>query len=70
MFAALSGMSGAMANNAVSAQLANSNVIAGNAESALSSQTAMTKAQLRTNIEQRHDALMQIFYARHCQPTT
>ena len=67
--AAFSGMSGALANNAASAHLANANVILGEAGASESDQQAMSKVQLRANIERRHDALMQIFYARHCQPS-
>jgi hypothetical protein len=68
MMAAFSGMSGALANNVASAHLASANVILGDAGASASGQQAMTKAQLRDNIEQRHEALMQIFYSRGCQP--
>jgi hypothetical protein len=65
--AALSGVSGAFANNPLSAQLASANVTLGNAGASMSGQDAMNKAQLRANIEQRHDALMQIYFARGCK---
>jgi hypothetical protein len=65
--AALSGVSGAFANNPLSAQLSNANVTLGNAGASISGQDAMNKAQLRANIEQRHDALMQIYFARGCK---
>ena len=64
--AAFSGMSGALANNVASAQLANANVILGDAGASTSNQQAMTKAQLRANLEARHEALMSIFYAHSC----
>lgn len=64
---AFSGFSGAFANNPISAQLANANVNLGNAGEAISDRQAMTKAQLRANIEARHDALMQIYFARKCR---
>jgi hypothetical protein len=67
--AALSGVTGAFANNPLSAQLANANVTLGNAGASMSGQDAMNKAQLRANIEQRHDALMQIYFARRCKPS-
>lgn len=69
LFAAFSGVSGALANNPLSAHLANANVILGNAGSSISDQQAMTKAQVRENVEQRHDALMQIYFARRCKPS-
>jgi len=69
MAAAFSGFSGALANNPLSAQLANANANLGNAGQAMSGQDAMTKAQLRANIEARHDALMQIYFARQCKNT-
>jgi hypothetical protein len=64
---AFSGFSGAFANNPLSAQLANANVNLGNAGEAISNGQAMNKAQLRANIEARHDALMQIYFARQCK---
>jgi hypothetical protein len=67
MAAAFSGFSGALANNPASAQLANANVTLGNAGEAMAGQQAMTKEQLRANIEARHDALMQIYFARQCK---
>jgi len=67
MAAAFSGFSGAMANNALSAQLASANATLGNAGASMSDQQAMTKEQLRANIEARHDALMQIYFARQCK---
>jgi hypothetical protein len=67
MAAVFSGFSGAFANNALSAQLANANANLGNAGASMSDQQAMTKAQLRANIETRHDALMQIYFARQCK---
>jgi hypothetical protein len=65
--AAFSSFSGAFANNPLSAQLANANANLGNAGASMSDQQAMTKAQLRANIEARHDALMQIYFARQCK---
>jgi hypothetical protein len=67
LLAAFSGVSGAFANNALGARLANANVILGDAGASISDQQAMGKAQLRVNIEERHDALMQIYFARRCK---
>jgi hypothetical protein len=66
MAAVFSSVSGAMANNPLSAQLANANATLGNAGAAMTDKQAMSKAQLRANIEQRHDTLMSVYYARHC----
>jgi hypothetical protein len=65
--AAFSSFSGAMANNPLSAQLASANANLGNAGASMSDQQAMTKEQLRANIEARHDALIQIYFARQCK---
>jgi hypothetical protein len=67
MAAVFSGISGSFANNPLSAQLANANATLGNAGASMSDQQAMTKAQLRANIEARHNALMQIYFARQCK---
>jgi hypothetical protein len=67
MAAVFSGISGSFANNVLSARLANANVNLGNAGASMSDQQAMTKAQLRENIETRHDALIQIYYAQQCK---
>jgi hypothetical protein len=67
--AALSAMSGALATNVQSAQISNVSAIASGAGASMSANDAMTKAQLRANLEQRHEALMQIFYTRRCQTT-
>jgi hypothetical protein len=67
MAAMFSGFSGALANNGMSARLANANVNLGNSGASMSDQQAMTKAQLRDNLEARHDALIQIFYAQQCK---
>jgi hypothetical protein len=64
--AAFSGMSGALATNVASARLSNANVILGNAGANLSDQQAMSKSQLRANIEARHEALIGLFYAHSC----
>lgn len=67
MAALFSGISGSYANNPVSAHLANTNVSLGNAGTSMSDQQAMTKEQLRANIQARHDALMQIYFGRQCR---
>lgn len=67
MMAAFSGFSAVTANNAVSAQLASANESLANAAGGMAGQAAMTKDQLRSNLNQRHDALMQIYFARACK---
>jgi hypothetical protein len=69
MMSAFSGLSAATATNAVSAQLASANVGLANAAGGMVGQEAMTKDQLRSNLNQRHDALMQIYFARACKTT-
>jgi hypothetical protein len=66
MFAAFSGALGGFANNPLSAQLANADANLGNAGASITGQQGAIKAQLRANIQQRHDALMQIYFARQC----
>jgi hypothetical protein len=67
MAAVFSGISGSLANNPLSAQLANANATLGNAGASMSDQQAMTKEQLRANIETRHDALIQVYFAQQCK---
>ncbi len=66
MMAAFSGFSAATATNAVSAQLAAGNQVLANAGEGMANTQQMTIAQLRANYNQRHDALMQIYFARKC----
>jgi len=67
MAAVFSGISGSFANNPLSARLANANVNLGNAGASMSDQQAMTKEQLRDNIEARHNALIKVYYAQQCK---
>lgn len=69
MMGAFAGMSGALANNATSAQLANANVTLSDAGVSMSGQQALTKGQLRANLEARHETLIGLFYAHSCTPS-
>ena len=66
MFAAFSGFSAATANNALSAQLASGNQVLANAGQGMENNQQLTTEQLRANYNQRHDALIQIYFARKC----
>jgi type IV pilus biogenesis protein CpaD/CtpE len=69
MMGAFSGMSGALANNVTSARLANANVALSDAGVSMSGQQALTKEQLRANLEARHETLIGLFYAHSCTPS-
>jgi len=68
--AAAWGVLGATAPNAASAQIDNAASIMSNADAGSENNQQMTTGQLRVNYNQRHDALIQIYFARKCGVTT
>jgi hypothetical protein len=57
---------GTFAPTATNAQLDSAGSIMSSADASHENSQQMTTTQLRTNYEQRHDALIQIFFARKC----
>lgn len=68
MSAAFSAL-GAVAPTAANAQLDSAGSIVSSANAGNENNQQMTTEQLRANYEQRHDALMQIYFARRCGAT-
>jgi hypothetical protein len=67
MLAAFSGWSAATANNPLSAQLSSANQTLATVGEGMANRESMTAAQLHANYNQRHDALIQIYFARRCK---
>jgi outer membrane murein-binding lipoprotein Lpp len=67
MISALSGLQATTATTAATANLANTNATLGNINAGMAGQQAMSKTELRMNINQRHDALMAVYFARNCK---
>jgi DNA segregation ATPase FtsK/SpoIIIE-like protein len=67
VMSALAGVSGAFAGNALQASTASAERTVANTGAALSANQAYTTKDLRVMYENRHEALMQLYYSRSCK---
>lgn len=67
LMGALAGVSGAFANNPLSAQMASAQQTVANTGAQLSTNQTYSTKDLRALYENRHEALMQLYYAKNCK---